>query len=186
MIPQTFNEWTNCIINNCKINITEEFAQQRLAIYLDNKNTETQKFVALYGDQHLQNVITWLKKSSMVKDTKIRKFDIIGILSASICLVHCIATPFLIVLGASFLTQPFIKYVFLITSFVAVFKTTNKSKNTKISILLLISFWGFLFTTLFDEQYEWLHFLTYLFSFLIILGHLLNIKYCKTCKDEIE
>jgi len=57
MIPQTFTEWKNCIVNNCKINLTKEFALQRLAVYKDRKNSETQKFISLYGEQHLQNII---------------------------------------------------------------------------------------------------------------------------------
>lgn len=62
MIPQTFNDWTNCIVNDCKINLTKDFAEQRLAVYQDNKNTETQKFISLYGEQHLQNIINWFNQ----------------------------------------------------------------------------------------------------------------------------
>ena len=62
MIPQTFNDWKFCIINDCKINLTTDFVQQRLAIYQDKENHETQKFVSLYGEQHLQNIINWLKE----------------------------------------------------------------------------------------------------------------------------
>jgi len=62
MIPQTFNEWTNCIVNDCKINLTKDFATQRLAVYQDNKNVETQKFISLYGEQHLKNTIQWLQQ----------------------------------------------------------------------------------------------------------------------------
>jgi len=61
MIPQTFNDWTNCIVNDCKINLTKEFAEQRLLIYQDSKNSETQKFISLYGENHLQNIISWFK-----------------------------------------------------------------------------------------------------------------------------
>lgn len=60
MIPQTFNEWKNCIINDCKINLTKDFAERRLAVYQDRQNSETQKFISLYGEQHLQNIINWL------------------------------------------------------------------------------------------------------------------------------
>lgn len=62
MIPQTFEQWKNCIINDCKINLTKGFAEQRLAVYKDKKNNETQKFVSLYGQQHLQNIINWFKQ----------------------------------------------------------------------------------------------------------------------------
>jgi hypothetical protein len=62
MIPQTFNDWTNCIVNDCKINLTKDFAEKRLAVYQDNQNTETQKFISLYGEQHLNNIIQWFKQ----------------------------------------------------------------------------------------------------------------------------
>ena len=62
MIPQTFNDWTNCIVNDCKINLTKDFAQQRLAVYQNNRNTETQKFISLYGEQHLNNIIQWFNQ----------------------------------------------------------------------------------------------------------------------------
>lgn len=35
MIPQAFEQWKNCIINDCKINLTKGFAEQRLAVYKD-------------------------------------------------------------------------------------------------------------------------------------------------------
>jgi hypothetical protein len=62
MIPQTFEEWRNCIVNDCKIDLIKEFATQRLAVYQDNKNVETQKFISLYGQQHLLNIIQWLQQ----------------------------------------------------------------------------------------------------------------------------
>lgn len=60
MIPPTFEAWKSCIVNNCKLSLTKDFAQQRLAVYQNKENQETQKFVALYGEQHLQNIIQWL------------------------------------------------------------------------------------------------------------------------------
>lgn len=62
MIPQTFEEWQRCIINDCKINLTKDFALQRLTVYEDRNNSETQKFLSLYGEQHLQNIISWYKR----------------------------------------------------------------------------------------------------------------------------
>ena len=61
MIPQTYNDWRNCIIHDCNINLTKEFAEERLKIYNDSDNPQTKKFVELYGSQHLFNVISWLK-----------------------------------------------------------------------------------------------------------------------------
>lgn len=62
MIPQTFEEWQSCIVNDCNINLTHEFAQNRLQVYQDKNNMETKKFVSLYGEQHLNNIINWLKR----------------------------------------------------------------------------------------------------------------------------
>ncbi len=62
MIPKTFDEWTNCIVNDCKIDLTKDFAEKRLAVYKDNQNTETQKFISLYGEQHVENIINWLQR----------------------------------------------------------------------------------------------------------------------------
>ena len=62
MIPRTFEEWKNCIVNDCKINLTKSFAEKRLSVYENRKNPETKKFIELYGEQHLDNVIYWYKK----------------------------------------------------------------------------------------------------------------------------
>lgn len=61
MIPQNFEEWKNCITKDCKINLTKDFVTKRLDVYQDQKNQETQKFIRLYGEQHLQNIINWYK-----------------------------------------------------------------------------------------------------------------------------
>lgn len=61
MIPYTFEEWKNCIVNDCGINLTKEFAIKRLEVYQNSDNPETKKFRELYGAQHLSNVIHWYK-----------------------------------------------------------------------------------------------------------------------------
>ena len=62
MLPRTFEEWRNCIVNDCKINLTKDFAAQRLKVYQDSNNQETEKFIELYGESHLQNIIHWYKQ----------------------------------------------------------------------------------------------------------------------------
>lgn len=119
----------------------------------------------------------------MISLSKINKADFIGIISSTLCLMHCIATPLLIAFGAGFITNPFFKYLFLIISFLSIFKATENITSKKISLLLWISFWGFLFSTLFQEEYEWLHYSGYLFAILIIIGHVLNIKQCRECSE---
>jgi hypothetical protein len=62
MIPQTFTEWKKCIEQDCKIELTKDFAKQRLSVYENAQNAETIKFIELYGEQHLKNIISWLQQ----------------------------------------------------------------------------------------------------------------------------
>lgn len=62
MVATSFDEWRSCIVNDCKIKLTKDFAKKRLAVYQDRKNKETRDFIALYGEQHLQNIIYWFKQ----------------------------------------------------------------------------------------------------------------------------
>ena len=62
MIPQTFEQWRACIVDDCKINLTPEFAQKRLTVYMDSNHSETKKFVELYGESHFLNIINWLQR----------------------------------------------------------------------------------------------------------------------------
>lgn len=64
MIPSTFEQWKNCIVNDCKIKLTQNFIAGRLRVYEDKRNNETKKFIQLYGEQHLNNVVYWLKRSA--------------------------------------------------------------------------------------------------------------------------
>jgi hypothetical protein len=59
MIPNTYYQWKNCIISDCKINLTKDFAIERLAVYNDRNHTQTKEFLRLYGEQHLQNIVNW-------------------------------------------------------------------------------------------------------------------------------
>jgi hypothetical protein len=122
----------------------------------------------------------------MSKAQKYSFANLIGIVSSSICLVHCVATPLLIAFGVEYIINTIFKYVFLILSFASIFKATENVTNTKNAILLWVSFWGFLFSTLFQEEYEWLHYSGYFFTILIIVGHILNIKHCNQCSKHNE
>lgn len=64
MIPTTFEKWKSCIVNDCNINLTTDFVERRLKVYKNKRNPETQKFIALYGGQHLDNIIYWLERSA--------------------------------------------------------------------------------------------------------------------------
>jgi hypothetical protein len=60
VIPQTFEHWKYCIENDCGIELTKQFAAERLFVYENAENVETKKFIQLYSIQHLNNIIKWL------------------------------------------------------------------------------------------------------------------------------
>ena len=94
--------------------------------------------------------------------SRIKKADIIGIAGSSLCIVHCLGIPMLTTFSFGSSETPGVKYFFI----------------------LLSSFAGFLFSSLFEEEFGWLHQAGILFSLLIITGHLISIRSCKKCKNE--
>ena len=122
----------------------------------------------------------------MISYIKINKADTVGILNSSLCIIHCVATPLLLSFGSGFLSNPFLEYLFLIIAFISIYKTTNAVTNRKIVMLLWVAFWGFLFSTLFEDEYSWLQYSSYFFALLIIIGHILNIRHCKKCSVKTE
>ena len=68
MIPTSYTQWKSCLVNDCKITLTPDFARSRLSVYEDPENRETQKFAQLFGKEHLQNGIGWFRQ--VVKTNK--------------------------------------------------------------------------------------------------------------------
>ncbi|WPQ62677.1 hypothetical protein SIO70_30420 [Chitinophaga sancti] len=63
IIPTNFVEWKFCITQQCQIQLTSHFINSRIS-ELENLNSKsTTDFIALYGDKHWQNVLTWFKKA---------------------------------------------------------------------------------------------------------------------------
>lgn len=62
MIPETFEQWKKCITDDCKISLTKGFAKSRLSVYSNLETDETQKFLQLYGKQHLENIKHWFEQ----------------------------------------------------------------------------------------------------------------------------
>jgi hypothetical protein len=122
----------------------------------------------------------------MLKIQKRNVPDLIGVATSSLCLIHCIAMPVLIALGAGYFSHAYIKYAFLLISFFSIYRATEKNSFQKQHLLLWAAFWGFLMSNLFHEEYTCLVYTEYFFALLIIVGHVLNIRYCKTCVVDQE
>lgn len=110
--------------------------------------------------------------------------DVLGIISSLLCVVHCIATPLLITLGAGYFTNPWIKYFFLAISCLFIFKVTWHSTHLKINVLLWFSFIGFCICTILEDAFASAEVIGYLFVMLIITGHILHLKDCNKCNNH--
>lgn len=117
----------------------------------------------------------------------------IGILASSLCLVHCIATPFLFVsqlcsqtcCNSSPTYWQLIDYGFLIISFIAVYQSAKNSDSNIIKNMLWIS-WFALAGVLINEKLQLMalsEFSIYIPAFTLIILPLYNKKYCE-CHTE--
>ena len=118
-----------------------------------------------------------------------KKSDELGMLSSALCMLHCVATPFLLVaFPACSATHQggyewwgWLDLLFLSISFVAVFRTVQQStfRWIKISLvvaLLLLSFF------ILNERFEGIEFpfdMVYLHAFALVVLHLVNLRKCR-------
>ena len=123
----------------------------------------------------------------------LRKPDNLGAIASGLCLVHCLATPFLFVAQASIggihakgpMWWSQLDYLFLILSFWAVFKTTSITTVAFIKPVMWIS-WGVLTGLILNEKihvFELPEALTYFFAIVLIGLHLYNRRY-STCSSD--
>ena len=123
----------------------------------------------------------------------IYKPDSIGSIASILCLIHCIATPFIFIThvctmsccaGAPVWWQS-IDYIFVAISFFAIFKSTQTSSNKLIKIALW-STWCIFFFSIINKTVLLFSInsnVTYIAGLILALLHLYNLRYCQ-CKDE--
>ncbi|MGN7812535.1 MerC domain-containing protein [Flavobacterium sp. 22076] len=111
-----------------------------------------------------------------MKKTTSSFYDILGISSASICLIHCLIFPILTILPLGISHNPIIDLVFASIGLFAILKITKKS-NLLVSSILIVSIcliWISILTDIFLE----IHLdLIYFGGIGMITGHLINYKF---------
>ncbi len=123
-----------------------------------------------------------------------QKPDTFGAFASLLCLIHCIATPFLFIAQTCSATcchdaplwWQFIDYLFLIISFFAIYQTTKKTSSSWIKPALWLS-WFVLLIIILNEKLEWMslnYWLVYIPAFALIVLHLYNRKYCQCDTDD--
>ncbi len=120
--------------------------------------------------------------------------DTFGIISGSLCLVHCVATPFLFIARACTDTccsstpvwWQLVDYLFIVISFAAIYYA-SKNTNKKWMQIALWSSWAVLLFTILNETFETglLPEMFIYFPASAIVGlHFYNRRYCKCAKDK--
>ncbi len=116
--------------------------------------------------------------------------DYIGASLSMLCMLHCFLTPVLFITQAHMSTAPGwwqpLNFVFLLLSFLAIYKSIQNSSNQRVKLLFFI-FWSLLAFLLISEEFEILHLpevITYATGFSLAFLHIYNKKYCQCDDDE--
>ena len=115
--------------------------------------------------------------------------DLFGVLTCSMCLIHCISTPLILIsfsslntkLSMSYSWWSNLDYVFLIISFLMVHISAQTTRIKIMKFFFWLS-WFSLFLVIINEKtelYEFSEYLIYLITTGLSLLHLFNLKYCK-------
>jgi len=123
-----------------------------------------------------------------------QKSDILGTFASSLCLAHCVATPFLFLAQASAVTccdgpptwWKFMDYLFLAISFFAIFWSTKTTTLKWMKPMLWLS-WSVLAGIILNEKLELLAIpeaAIYIPAFALVMLHLYNRKHCKCATDN--
>lgn len=67
MSLKSYEDWKHCITKLCGIPLTGPYIEQRLTDLRDPANNTTQKFVAMWGEQHRLRVIGWFEQAQQEK-----------------------------------------------------------------------------------------------------------------------
>lgn len=122
-----------------------------------------------------------------------QKSDVFGAAASGLCLIHCIATPFLFLAQVHAACCPAevptlwksLDYIFLAISFIAIYWSTKTTSKDWVKFALWIS-WGILTFVLINEKVRWIflpEYIIYLPALSLVFFHYYNLKYCKCNED---
>ena len=132
--------------------------------------------------------------SRMKMNISIGKPDSIGALASTLCLIHCMITPFIFIAktctDACCDSSPawwfFIDYMFLIISCWAVYQSTQNTSKKFMKPLLWIS-WSIFFISIVNERLNLFlapQILMNCAAITLVVLHLYNLNYCQCQTDK--
>jgi predicted neutral ceramidase superfamily lipid hydrolase len=107
-----------------------------------------------------------------------------GIASATLCVVHCILTPFLLIIIAKYEWWENLTYLFLAVSLYAVYEAIKAKPPKYILSLICGSYVLLIAFLLLEETWYLAEPLSYIASLGLVIGHVLNVRHCKNCINE--
>jgi hypothetical protein len=64
VIPGDYAQWRHCIVVECGVALTPEYAAHRLAALKLATSEEAQRFKVLYGADHCRRVVSWFEQAA--------------------------------------------------------------------------------------------------------------------------
>ena len=124
----------------------------------------------------------------------ITKTDQVGIIASALCMIHCLATPFLFIAKSCSATcceatpswWTSLDYLFLLISFVAIHHSSKNTSSSWLKYALWIS-WSSLLILLINEKLQFLSvsvYAIYVPAIMLVLFHIYNLKYCRCDNEE--
>jgi len=125
------------------------------------------------------------------------KSDLVGSIASGLCVIHCMATPFLFVAQSQIAdscahVSPMwwsaIDFVFIVITFFAVRHSGQHSSKPWMASVLYTA-WVVLSLLVINEKIGLVHLSSifkYCAAFTLITLHLYNLKYCQCHEDECE
>ncbi|MFH6997808.1 MerC family mercury resistance protein [Flavobacterium sp. FlaQc-57] len=110
-----------------------------------------------------------------MKKTTSSFYDILGISSATVCLVHCLVFPLLTILPLGLSHNPFIDLLFAVVGLFAIFKIIKRSNLLTVTILIVSM--TLIWISVLSEIILDIHLdLIFIGGIGMIIGHILNYK----------
>ena len=119
--------------------------------------------------------------------------DTFGAIASTLCIIHCVATPFLFVVHSCALSgcesTPSwwnnLDYFFLTISFMAIYHSIKTTSKNFIKIALWVN-WTVLLAVIVNEKSQWISLpetITDVVAFTLAVLHIYNLNFCQ-CKTN--
>lgn len=147
-----------------------------------------QQSCVLNKNSYYCNIIALMHMAFKTTTTKFTS-DIVGIISSSLCFIHCFITPVLFMsqlcsvscCDTSPIWWKFIDFSFLVISFIAILYSTRYTGKAWIKPLFWAA-WLLQLTTIVNENMQWMllpEWTHYLPALALVALHAYNKKYCR-------